>query len=54
MPASLRSSSLAVAEMRRSGVLLNSEMMVVVVVEVEMEGRGGHGRMSCDPVGILW
>lgn len=52
MPASLRSSSLAVAEMRRSGVLLNSEMMVVV--EVEMEGRGGHGRMSCDPVGILW
>lgn len=53
MPASLRSSSLAVAEMRRSGVLLNSEMMVVVV-EVEMEGRDGHGRMSCDPVGILW
>lgn len=53
MPASLRSSSLAVAEMRRSGVLLNSEMMVVVV-EVEMEGRGGHGRMTCDPVGILW
>lgn len=53
MPASLRSSSLAVAEMRRSGVLLNSEMMVVVV-EVEMEEIGGHGRMSCDPVGILW
>lgn len=43
MPASLRSSSFAVAEMSRSGVLLkvNNEGMVVV-------GAQGHAlRMSC-------